>query len=1142
VVDTINADGTISPDTVSIDAICNVGGMPIQPSWSLEQSDRAMIGVDGTVRIFSGIAGDLDITARSQVLTARDTAVVHVVVDVAAQTGMADPNLFDAASATADPGKTLYPYRETVFPLDLKAPLVQWQTGGTPASQVQISLRYPAGSAAPTFSYVHTIAGEPTDGTLETTGAPAWQIPQPVWSAFDRTAAGGAGEIVIQRYAGATLYNAMTIPVTFATEALRGTVYYTQYLRRVLKPGAQLLCNEEVEQPDLPENYNALAPGGTICPVGNCTHADEVFGGSTTRAIDMSNPAANNLDPFNNTGGCPVCHSVSAQGNVYVAGSRYLQTWGTPAGSSTGFVNTITASATGTAEFATVGEAGNYFRYRTETDWDSRGFSYAPLTPNGALALQGYYFWGNTRDSNVTSNDTTAMGLMDGSQQSAMFFVPTANPGPSVLYATTAPLSATLNTATNELTATSAGVLPIIDGMTLAANDSLLVKDQADPIQNGIYVVTNLGSAPTAGGLITSSTTLAVTASSTISPNAASNAFDNDPNSRWESEWSDPQWLQVDLGSVQTVSGIRIDWETESGRTYYLETSLDGTTWTTVSNSDNPVSGQHRIDDHTFAATAARYVRMVATARPTSYGYSIWEMDVYGSAGGTPYKLTRRRDARTPATADGSLKAGSEVRVRRGTANYGHVFRLTAPATTPQVNVDELIFEDVNATPLTWPMMASTISPDGTKLAYVTGDTDPIGTDTTAWRKGISMMDFDQDTRTLTNKKRIINNAGAAGSQNTLKWPFFEHDSRSLIVQESNSSNYCNTENPSSDVGKACRHSRYGHMAPTNRGLWPGILHSVDTAAADPASTKAELSRLNDAEDPADADKAYQPTVLPFESGGYRWVVFTSPRSYGNQVNQVGTHFTCGATMLWVAAMDDEPASATDRSHPAFFLPGQNVARIRGQDATTPEHFVNERGYLVPSPCKPNDTPCTTSDECCTDNCAVSSVPESGPPTRVCKDEDACSETGGACLSNSDCCGGSPCVASKCQVEPSYATPSTFRRVFEAECPSGFHPLWGLFIYHLTTPDTSHIAFSAVTAATEMELETADTVALKDSSGDNLGLPVEAVDVGERLLADDVSAALPFLRVHMTLHPSNDGLVAPVLHDWEQRYTCVPGE
>jgi hypothetical protein len=63
----------------------------------------------------------------------------------------------------------------------------------------------------------------------------------------------------------------------------------------------------------------------------------------------------------------------------------------------------------------------------------------------------------------------------------------------SVRAATTAALPAVTAAATT-LTGSANGALPAIDGVTLAVGESLLVKDQAAPAQNGIYVVTQVGS------------------------------------------------------------------------------------------------------------------------------------------------------------------------------------------------------------------------------------------------------------------------------------------------------------------------------------------------------------------------------------------------------------------------------------------------------------------------------------------------------------------------------------------------------------------------------------------------------------------------------------------------------------------------
>jgi hypothetical protein len=1148
VITTINADGTVVPDSVAFDATCSTSNTMVDPSWTTNEPDRSIIASDGTLRIYSGIVGDITVTGASVIDTA--TAVVNVTVNI--NEGVTDP-AFNAVGSAADPGKTLYPYKNTVFPLDLKAPLVQWQTGGTAATSVQVALRYPAGSATPTFWYSKIFANEPQatslEGAVQTTGAPSWAIPQAVWNAFGRSAKGATGDIVIQRKNGGTVYQEMVVPVKFATEALRGTVYYTQYLRRLYKVGADEL---ESGQTDLPENYNPLVPGTTTCPTGYNTHSP-VTGGSTVRSIDLSTPAAKNQDPFNGANGCPVCHSVSANGNIFVSGSRFLQTYAPPggmAGKSTGFVNRIALSGTGEATFTVVGEAPNYQGFPNVTDWGgSRGFGFAPLTPDGALALQARYFWGNTAGYGG-DNFTIDRASTSGGQIDPLFFVPTAVNGATVQFATTTELTATRTG--NVLTATSGGLLPSIDGYTLAVGDSVLVKDQTTTVDNGIYTVTNLGSCGSA--VITSSAVATgnVSATSVTGTNTADKAFDNNTGTRWESAWSDPQSITVDLGSSQSIGRVRIDWENAGAKDYTLQVATASTgPWTTIATATNLGASNHRIDDYTCLTATGRYVRMSGTARATGYGYSIYEMDVYAPSGmgGTPYSLTRRQDADDdPGTAAantnvGSILANWEVRVTRGTANYGHVFRLTSPAMDPTINVDGLTFTDINATPLTFSMTMATISPNGKRIAYVNGASDEL--DSTAWRKALTRLTFDQTTRTVTGKKRIINNwAPAPGDGGApIKWPFFESDSRSIVYVQTDPDEYCNGR--TGDAWKACNGDGpvFANTSPTQRGYWKGSLFSVDSSAGTPSTTKAELSKLNDAENAWDADKAYQPTVLPDAIGGYRWVIFTSPRSYGNQLNQLGTtgptHWSCAATMLWVSALDNATATATDRSHPAFFLPGQNVQPIATQD-----HYINERGYLVRSPCKTSGLSCSSSDECCGGtSCRVDKIPASGAPTKVCKGAADCSQEGNACLTAADCCGaGSSCVSQKCVAVPNYAASATYTRDFVASCKEGFKPRWGLFSYHLTTPSSSHIAFSAKTAATSADLATAMAVALKDSTGDNYGAAAEAVDVGAKLEADKVAYSLAYLRVSMTLSPSAGGAVAPILHDWKQRYSCVPAE
>ncbi len=124
-------------------------------------------------------------------------------------------------------------------------------------------------------------------------------------------------------------------------------------------------------------------------------------------------------------------------------------------------------------------------------------------------------------------------------------------------------------------------------------------------------------------------------ASSNLMP--AGNAVDGNTGTRWEStQGVDNQWIMVDLGSVKSVSRVYIDWETAAGKDYKIQTSTNGTTFTDVAHITNGTSGEDRTID--FNAVDARYVRVYGNTRTTQYGYSIFELEIYGSnnASGNP--------------------------------------------------------------------------------------------------------------------------------------------------------------------------------------------------------------------------------------------------------------------------------------------------------------------------------------------------------------------------------------------------------------------------------------------------------------------------------------------------------------------------
>jgi glucose/arabinose dehydrogenase len=106
------------------------------------------------------------------------------------------------------------------------------------------------------------------------------------------------------------------------------------------------------------------------------------------------------------------------------------------------------------------------------------------------------------------------------------------------------------------------------------------------------------------------------------------NAFDGNAATRWSSNRSDPQWLSVDLQSVQSINRVVLNWERAYSNAYRIEVSQDGVAWTSVYST---ITGGGGVEDISFASTAARYVRLYSTQRATKWGVSLWEFEVYGA-------------------------------------------------------------------------------------------------------------------------------------------------------------------------------------------------------------------------------------------------------------------------------------------------------------------------------------------------------------------------------------------------------------------------------------------------------------------------------------------------------------------------------
>jgi hypothetical protein len=322
----------------------------VPATWSVSDNDICAIDPSGLFNVYAAVAAPVNLIA--YVATWQASAVANIVVDVhdTSQAPAGTAGLFVGAGIGADAFTILYPYASTVFPRALAAPILQWDNLGVAAGAVKVSLRYPS-TGAPTFNWSAIVP----EGT-----PPNAVIPQDVWTAFDQTAKAQDAIFGIQRLVGGVLKQEKTRTIHFSSTPLRGQIYYTEYGRGASNP------------PPSP-------PVGGSCSLPIQT--------AVIRALDPTTVTAP-VNPFQTIApnGCPVCHSVSANGQMFITSDRG---WGSGGG-----VSRINADGT----FTQIADAPQ----PPKPGVDSRGFAFAAITPDGQYSLQGSNLWGNTKAQGQT--------------------------------------------------------------------------------------------------------------------------------------------------------------------------------------------------------------------------------------------------------------------------------------------------------------------------------------------------------------------------------------------------------------------------------------------------------------------------------------------------------------------------------------------------------------------------------------------------------------------------------------------------------------------------------------------------------------------------------------------------------------------
>jgi beta-galactosidase len=119
----------------------------------------------------------------------------------------------------------------------------------------------------------------------------------------------------------------------------------------------------------------------------------------------------------------------------------------------------------------------------------------------------------------------------------------------------------------------------------------------------------------------------------------AFNATDGDLTTRWASTAVDPSWLQVDLGAVKGFNTVVLYWEAAFASQYQIQYSSDAQTWNVAASNTN---GHGGVETVVFPTVQGRYVRMFGQVRGTTFGYSLFELQVYNvpQCGGAGERFT----------------------------------------------------------------------------------------------------------------------------------------------------------------------------------------------------------------------------------------------------------------------------------------------------------------------------------------------------------------------------------------------------------------------------------------------------------------------------------------------------------------------
>ncbi len=498
-----------------------------------------------------------------------------------------------------------------------------------------------------------------------------------------------------------------------------------------------------------------------------------------------------------------------------------------------------------------------------------------------------------------------------------------------------------------------------------------------------------------------------------------------------------------------------------------------------------------------------------------------------------------------------------------------------------EANLGAVVASDV---PETLRAAMPVFSPEGDRIAFVhyAGDMeDGLGTIHAGDRRSLGMMDFDEESVHLYNFQRLTTESDEpcdprfdATQACVDVWPSFLPGGSGLVFERQVFGNGGIAGTAHSDFGgtrSGCENKDQPTCDDGAKGeLWwvaldsdgqPTARHRLDQANgvvnSDHLVTRGPFTTPGVSHsDEVEPLLSYQPAVAPKTHGSHDWVAFTSRRAYGNVAtsnpwwSDPGVH-PIGADVptkkVWLSAVSAD-AQADDPSAPAFYLEGQETRGANGHPVWI------ENACVQPSAQLSSANECSTDADCCgapdTARCEVS-LPVSSPSVRHCVPvvPGACIEPGSTllCETDDDCCGaasGERCSSGQCVMPPQLPRfeRATFVRDYQADCPDGTVPEWQFVEWQAALPEGTLIQFDVATATSEDSLDEQEAIyqatATPPGASTWTTWGTKAEDSIDANLAAEGYPSSGWLRIWITLIPDEARVQTPVLERWRLVYDC----